>query len=51
MHALATLFRLIIGGGLTAVVFAQTGPSLVGLLVVALLLVVVFTPGRRSAVS
>jgi hypothetical protein len=51
MHALATLFRLLIGGGLTVVVFAQTGASLVGLLVVALLLVVVFTPGRRSAVS
>ncbi len=51
MHTLTTLIRLLIGGGLTALVFTQTGASLVGLLVVALLLVVVFTPGRRSAVS
>lgn len=51
MHTLATLFRLIIGGGLTAVVLAQTGVCLVGVLVVALLLTIVFTPTRRSAVS
>ena len=50
MHAL-TLLRLIIGGALTAVVLSHTGASLVGLLVVALLLTIVFTPTHRSAVS
>jgi hypothetical protein len=41
---LATLFRLLLGAGLTAVVFAQTGPCLVGLLTAVLLVTVVFTP-------
>jgi hypothetical protein len=48
---IATLLRLLIGGGLTALVFSQTGVTLVALLVVALLLTIVFTPARRSAVS
>ena len=49
---LATLFRLLIGGGLAAVVFAQTGPCLVGLLVAVFLVTVAFTPlSARRGVS
>lgn len=39
-----TLLRLLAGGGLATVVFAQTGPCLVGLLVAVFLVTVAFTP-------
>lgn len=47
----ATLLRLILAAGLVVLVHAQTGATLLGLLVLAFLLTVLWTPARRKAVS